>query len=57
LNEDLHQIPDNVSTFTSRVRERAIGKVAVNDERRQALNPRVTWDGNIERFEIFRNNV
>jgi hypothetical protein len=41
----------------SRIREKAIGKVAANDERRQVHNPRVTWDGSIDRFEIFRNNV
>ena len=28
-----------------------------NDERRQVLNPRVIWDGSIDRFEVFRNNV
>jgi hypothetical protein len=57
LSEDLHQMPDNPSTFMSRIRERAIGKIATNDQRRQVLNPRVTWDGSIDRFEIFRNNV
>jgi hypothetical protein len=57
LSEDLHQIPDNPSTFMTRIREKAIGKIAANDERRQVLNPRVTWDGSIDRFEIFRNNV
>jgi hypothetical protein len=41
----------------SRIREKAIGKIAANDERHQILNSRVTWDGSIERFEIFRNNV
>jgi hypothetical protein len=25
--------------------------------KRQALNLRVTWDGSIDRFEVFRNNV
>jgi hypothetical protein len=50
-------MPDNPSTFMSRIRDKAIGKVATNDERRQVLNPRVTWDGSIDRFEIFRNNV
>jgi hypothetical protein len=28
-----------------------------NDERRQFLNPRVIWDGSIDRFEVFRNNT
>jgi hypothetical protein len=26
-------------------------------DRCQLLNPRVTWDGSIDRFEVFRNNV
>jgi hypothetical protein len=30
---------------------------AVNDERRQVLPSKVTWDGTIDRFEVFRNNV
>jgi hypothetical protein len=57
LDENLHQIPDNPSTFMSRIREKAIDKVAANDERRQVLSPRVTWDRSIDRFEIFRNNL
>jgi hypothetical protein len=50
-------MPENASTFMSRIRERAIVKIATNDERRQVLNPRVIWYGSIERVEIFRNNV
>jgi hypothetical protein len=57
LSEVIHQMTDNPSTFMSRIREKAIGKIAVNDERHQVLNPRVIWDGSIDRFEIFRNNV
>jgi hypothetical protein len=34
LDENLHQVPDNPNTFMSRIRERAIGKIAANDERR-----------------------
>jgi hypothetical protein len=30
---------------------------AVNDERRQMLPSNVVWDGTIDRFEVFRNNV
>jgi hypothetical protein len=30
---------------------------AVNDERRQVLPPKVIWDGTIDRFEVFRNNI
>jgi hypothetical protein len=29
----------------------------VNDERRQVLSSKVIWDGTIDRFEVFRNNV
>ena len=57
LDEDLHQMPDNANTFMTRIRERSLAKIAANDERRQVLNPRVTWDGSIDRFEVFRNNV
>jgi hypothetical protein len=42
LDEDLHQMPDNPSKFVSSIREKTIGKVAANDERRQVLNPRVS---------------
>jgi hypothetical protein len=57
LYEDLHQMLDNPSTFMTRMRESAANNPPVHDERRQALNPRVTWDGSIDRFEVFRNNV
>jgi hypothetical protein len=40
----------------SRIRQKAIVKIAANDERGQVLK-RVTWDGRIDRFEVFRNNV
>jgi hypothetical protein len=30
---------------------------ATKDERRQVLPSRVIWDGSIDRFEVFRNNV
>jgi hypothetical protein len=30
---------------------------AVNDERRQVLPSKVIWDGTVDRFEVFRNNV
>jgi hypothetical protein len=57
LDENLHQMPDKPNTFMSRIRERAIGKIAANDERRKLHNPGVTWDGSIDRFEKLRNNV
>jgi hypothetical protein len=30
---------------------------AKNDERRQVLPSSVIWNGTIDRFEVFRNNV
>jgi hypothetical protein len=57
LDEDLHQIPDYTNTFMTRIREWSLAEIAANDERRQVINPRVTWDGRIDRFEVFRNNV
>jgi hypothetical protein len=32
LDENLHQLPDNPSTFMSRIKQKAIGKIAANDE-------------------------
>jgi hypothetical protein len=29
----------------------------INDERLQVLPSKVIWDGTIDRFEVFRNNV
>jgi hypothetical protein len=39
------------------VKERTRKMSAVNDERRQELPSKVIWDGTIDRFEAFRNNV
>jgi hypothetical protein len=39
------------------IKERKRTMSAVNDERRQVLPSKVIWDGTIDRFEIFRNNV
>jgi hypothetical protein len=39
------------------VKERTRKISAVNDERRQLLPSKVIWDGTIDRFEVFRNNV
>jgi hypothetical protein len=39
LKEDLHQMSDHLNTFA---------RTAVNDERRQVLNPRVIWDGSFD---------
>jgi hypothetical protein len=50
LSEDLHQMPDNASAFVTRIRQRAANNSPVYDERRQVLNPRITWYGSIDRF-------
>jgi hypothetical protein len=39
------------------VNERIRTMSAVNDERRQLSPSKVIWDGTIDRFEVFRNNV
>jgi hypothetical protein len=39
------------------VKERTRAMAAVNDERRQVLPSKVIWDGTIDRFEVFRNDV
>jgi hypothetical protein len=39
------------------VKERTWTMSAVNDERRQVLPSKVIWDGTIDRFEVFINNV
>jgi hypothetical protein len=39
------------------VKERTRAMSAVNDERRQVIPTKVIWDGTIDPFEVFRNNV
>jgi hypothetical protein len=39
------------------VKERTQTMPAVNDERFQVLPSKIIWDGTIDRFEVFRNNV
>jgi hypothetical protein len=39
------------------VKERTRTISAVHDERNQVLPSKVIWDGTIDRFEVFRNNV
>jgi hypothetical protein len=39
------------------VKERTRTMLAVNDERSQILASKVIWDGTIDRFEVFRNNI
>ena len=50
-------MPDDPNTFMNMIKGRAMARTTANDERRQVLNPRVIWDGSIDRFEVFRNNV
>ena len=52
-----HHEPDHPSTFMKMIKGRTNATSAANDERRQVLNPRIIWDGSIDRFETFRNNV
>jgi hypothetical protein len=56
-DEQFHQEPDHPSTFMKMVKERTRTMSAVNDERCQLLPSKVIWDGTIDRFEVFRNNV
>jgi hypothetical protein len=53
----LYQEPDHPSTFMEMVKERTRTMSAVNDERRRVLPSKIIWDGTIDRFEVFRNNV
>jgi hypothetical protein len=39
------------------IKERTRKMSAVNDERRQVLPSKIIWDGTIDRFEVFRNNI
>jgi hypothetical protein len=39
------------------VKERTRTMTALNYERRQVLPSKIIWDGTIDRFEAFRNNV
>jgi hypothetical protein len=39
------------------VKERTRTMSDVNDERRQVLSSKVIWEGTIDRFEVFRNNI
>jgi hypothetical protein len=54
LNEDLHQMPDHPNTFMNSIKARAVARAAVNDERRQVLNPRDVWGGRLNGLKFFR---
>jgi hypothetical protein len=56
-DEEFHQEPDHPSTFMKMVKERVWTVSAVNDERRQVLPSKVIWDGTMDHFEVFRNNL
>ena len=57
LGVDEHQVPDHPSSFMNMIKGRSQAISAANDERRQVLPSRVIWDGSIDRFEVFKNNV
>jgi hypothetical protein len=57
IGQEFHQKPDHPSTFMKIVKERTRTMSPENDERRQVLPSKVFWDGTINRFEVFRNNV
>jgi hypothetical protein len=57
LGVDEHQPPDHPSSFMNMIKGRSRAISAANDERHQVLPSRVIWDGSIDRFEVFRNNV
>jgi hypothetical protein len=57
LGVDEHQVPDHPSSFMNMIKGRSRAMSAEKDERRQVLPSRVIWDGSIDRYEVFRNNV
>jgi hypothetical protein len=57
LDVNEHQMTDHPSTFMKMIKGRVNAMSAENNEISQVLNPRVTWDGSMDRFEVFRNNV
>jgi hypothetical protein len=57
IGEEYHQETDHPCTFMKIVLERTRTMSAFNYERRQVLPSKVIWDGTIDRFEVFRNNV
>jgi hypothetical protein len=57
VGEEFHQEPDHPSTFMKMIKESTRTMSAVIDERRQVLPSKVIWDGTIDHFEEFRNNI
>jgi hypothetical protein len=56
-DEKFHQEPDHPSNFMKMVKETTRTMSAVNHERCQVSPSNVIWNGTIDRFEVFRNNV
>jgi hypothetical protein len=56
-DEEFHQEPAHPSNFMKMVKEKTRTMSAVNDKMRQVLPSKVIWDGTIDRFQVFRNNV
>jgi hypothetical protein len=52
LDVNEHQMPDHPSTFVKMIKGRENATSTANYERRQVLNPRVIWDGSIDRSKI-----
>ena len=50
-------MPDHPTTFMKVIKKRSQAISAANDERHQVVPSRVIWDGSIDRFEVYRNNV
>jgi hypothetical protein len=48
---------DQPTTFVNMMKRRSEDTSAANDERCQVLLSRVSQDGSIDRFKVFRNNV
>jgi hypothetical protein len=57
LDVNEHQISDHLSTFMKMIKGKPNAMSPVNGERCQVLIPHVIWDGSIDQFEVFRNNV
>jgi hypothetical protein len=57
IAEGVSQEPNHPNTFMKMIKGRANEIATASDERHQVLNPRIIWDGSIDRFEIFRNNI
>jgi hypothetical protein len=56
-DEEFHQESDHPRTFMKKVKERTQRISAAIDERLQVIPSNVIWDGTLDSFEVFRNNV